>query len=539
MFRQSFTIFVLALNLLATTALAGRRKTHEITVAVMSINDFHSGFVRDDFKQVPGAPALLQTVDSLCKVYPYHLVLASGDNFGGSYFNAATGGVLMPMLFDRLGITVSALGNHEFDEGQQRLGRKWDDSPCRPEKFRLDYVCANVRTDDGLCPDFVRPYAIRHIPIGPKQSLKVALVGLITSSTAIQASKSKLRGVQFDGRYSDVLDSLSRLSDYAAEVPTADLQILLTHIGTSMDGDKAVWDDADEAHIRNLDDPMWDGIFTAHLHEAVEGRVGKLEYPVVQGSWHGQCVSLIKYRINLKTRKIVGVETELCPVRPSDQLTPRAAALKATIDSVLVCTKTPGGTSIGERLTHTDKTLIHSRQNNTRQTLMGSLVCQSYAECVRRAYGLGDSAIVVGVSHFGSIRAGFTAGDISVMDVGESLPFANSIECFRLNGRQLRNLLAFGLHNVRFGRIQTSWLDLETDSEGRITTITYVGPDGQRHPIADDTPLILAADEYMTTGGDGYSTSLFPRDCVDKTHADQLPTTTDAFINYLRGRKID
>lgn len=539
MFRQSFTIFVLALNLLATTAWAGRRKPREVTVAVMSINDFHSGFVRDDFKRVPGAPALLQTIDSLRQAYPYHLVLASGDNFGGSYFNSATGGVLMPLLFDRLGITVSALGNHEFDEGQQRLGRKWADSPCRPENFRLDYVCANVRTDDGLCPDFVRPYAIRHIPIGPKQSLKVALVGLITSSTAIQASKSKLRGVQFDGRYSDVLDSLSRLSDYAAEVPTADLQILLTHIGTSMDGDKAVWDDADEAHIRDLDDPMWDGIFTAHLHEAVEGRVGKLQYPVVQGRWHGQCVSLIKYRINLKTRKIVGVETELCPVRPSDQLTPRAAALKATIDSVLVCTKTPGGTSIGERLTHTDKTLIHSRQNNTRQTLMGSLVCQSYAECVRRAYGLGDSAIVVGVSHFGSIRAGFTAGDISVMDVGESLPFANSIECFRLNGRQLRNLLAFGLHNVRFGRIQTSWLDLETDSEGRLTTITYVGPDGQRRPIADDTPLILAADEYMTTGGDGYSTSLFPRDCVDKTHADQLPTTTDAFINYLRGRKID
>ena len=539
MSRQSILIFVLALAQLTTTALAGRRKTHEITVAVMSINDFHSGFVRDDFKQVPGAPALLQTVDSLCKVYPYHLVLASGDNFGGSYFNSATGGVLMPMLFDRLGITVSALGNHEFDEGQQRLAEKWADSPCRPDGFRLDYVCANVRTDDGRCPAFVQPYAIRHIPISPKQSLKVALVGLITSSTAIQASKSKLQGVQFDGRYSEVLDSLRHLPDYAAEVPSADLQILLTHIGTSMDGDKAVWNDADEAHLHDLADPMWDGIFTAHLHEAVEGRVGTQQYPVVQGKWHGQCVSLFKYRINLKTRKIVGVETELCPVKPSDRLTPRAAALKATIDSVLVCTKTPGGTSIGERLTHTDKPLIHSRQNNTMQTLMGSLVCRSYAECVRQAYGLSDTAIVVGVSHFGSIRAGFTAGDISVMDVGESLPFANHIECFRFNGRQLRALLDFGLHNLRFGRIQTSWLEIETDSQGRLTTITYTAPDGSRQPIHDDTSLILAADEYMTTGGDGYATSLFPVECADKTHAHTLPTTTDAFINYLRGRKID
>ena len=123
MSRQSILIFVLALAQLATTALAGRRKTHEITVAVMSINDFHSGFVRDDFKQVPGAPALLQTVDSLCQVYPYHLVLASGDNFGGSYFHKATKGSLLKLDEQTLLDVFAGVPHFEVSR-EQAIGQK-------------------------------------------------------------------------------------------------------------------------------------------------------------------------------------------------------------------------------------------------------------------------------------------------------------------------------------------------------------------------------------------------------------------------------
>ena len=43
---------------------------------------------------------------------------------------------------------------------------------------------------------------------------------------------------------------------------------------------------------------------------------------------------------------------------------------------------------------------------------------------------------------------------------------------------------------------------------------------------------VLVTDDYITTGGDGYSPDFFPE--KQAIEVPQLPTTTDAFINYLR-----
>ena len=77
-----------------------------MTVAVFSLNDFHGGFVRNDYKNIPGAPAVWQTLDSLKSVYPYNVTVAAGDNFGGSFFYAATKGVLLPVFYNDLGIRL-------------------------------------------------------------------------------------------------------------------------------------------------------------------------------------------------------------------------------------------------------------------------------------------------------------------------------------------------------------------------------------------------------------------------------------------------
>ena len=68
----------------------------EVQVAIISINDFHASFARDDAQGKPGAAALLHTVDSLKRLYPNHLVVSAGDNFGGSFFYKATRGALLP-----------------------------------------------------------------------------------------------------------------------------------------------------------------------------------------------------------------------------------------------------------------------------------------------------------------------------------------------------------------------------------------------------------------------------------------------------------
>ena len=206
--KRFFTTALSALLILPSLA------QHTVDVAVFSINDFHGAFVRSDHKGIAGAPAVWQTLDSLKRVYPLNVTVSAGDNFGGSYFYNATQGVLMPVLFNDLGIRLSALGNHEFDDGQRRLAEKWSTSPLRPAGWDIRYVCANVRsTETGRVPEFAQPTAVVEVPVSDNRRVSIAFEGLIASSTPQQVSVRRIGGLSFDGRYASVVDSVAATSD--------------------------------------------------------------------------------------------------------------------------------------------------------------------------------------------------------------------------------------------------------------------------------------------------------------------------------------
>ena len=248
---------LLAAGLCAATLLpAGAAPKDCITVAVLSLNDFHGAFIRDARKGIPGAAAIWQTVDSLKRVYPYHVTVAAGDNFGGSYFSTATQSRLLPVFFNDLGIRISAVGNHEFDNGTAWLAQKWAGSDMLPRGWELTYVCANVANASGRCPSYMQPFATEEIKLPSGRSITVAFVGLITSSTPLQTRRANTAGLSFDGRYDAVTATLSRRPEYAA-VDSADVRILLTHIGTKMSGGSPAWHDADSARIAAFADPRF------------------------------------------------------------------------------------------------------------------------------------------------------------------------------------------------------------------------------------------------------------------------------------------
>lgn len=506
----------------------------QVQVAVFSINDFHGAFVRNDCKDIPGAPALLQTLDSLKRAYPLHVTVAAGDNFGGSYFYNATHGVLLPVLFNEMGIRLSAIGNHEFDDGQPALANKWGDAPLRPEGWDITYVCANVRSrTDGTprIPDFAQPVATETVMLPGGRPFRIAFVGLLTSSTPLQASQRKLAGLSFDGQYTAVLDSVMQLPE-AAQVKEADLRLLLTHIGTRPDATgQPEWDDQDSLNLSTLNSPLWHGILSAHSHKPVCGLINQARYPIVQGKWHGNYISMLLCTVDTATGKVLHVEPRLVQVTPKARLEAAPARLQELTDSLLHHTYTIGGTPIGKMLTTAQADMPHDRDDKYKQTRMGTLVCASYAEAYRKAANANADEIVVGCSHFGSIRAGFVKGPVSVLDVGEALPFSNRLRVYALSGKQLKALVEFGFHNLRYGYLQTAGLSVERTAEGTVSSLTYTGGSRQK-PIDDRTRCIVVADEFITTGGDGYSPDFFP--AKQELPIEGLPATTDAFIQYLQ-----
>lgn len=530
---SNFNKTLLLLLLLSSFLQLPAAEKDRITVAVFSINDFHGGFVRNDYKDMPGAAAIWQTLDSLKQAYPYHVTVAAGDNFGGSYFYNATKGTLLPVFFNGIGIRLSAVGNHEFDDGQASLAAKWKDDELHPEGWDITYVCANVRNDKGEIPAFAQPFATEKISLPDGREITVGFVGLLTSSTPQQASASKLKGLSFDGNYPAVVDSVKRLPGYDA-IRNADIRLLLTHIGTTEDTEGTPrWNDKEAGLLQTFSDRDFHAILTAHTHEKVCGEINAPRYPVTQGKWHGEYISVVTFRLDTLTKEVTEAKAQLCKVRPDIALGAAPKRLQAQIDSLLQATKTQGGTPIGLELTTARRTLVHERAQKYQQTEMGRLVCTSYAEAFRKAARLGDKVPIVGVSHFGSIRGGFTAGPVSVLDVGEALPFSNALRIYRISGRQLHDLLNFGYRNKTYGWIQTSGLNVTLDGKGNIGQVEYISPQGHRSTIKEDDTCYLVADEYMTTGGDGYSPSFFP--ASQEVKVEGMPATTDAFISYLKG----
>lgn len=522
--------------LLSLTSQAGIKD--RITVAIFSINDFHGAFVRDEAKGIPGAAAVRQTLDSLKRVYPYHLTGSAGDNFGGSYFyNATRRQSLLPQFFSDLGIRLSAVGNHEFDEGQAAMAEKWADTELCPRDWSLRYVCANIRDSAGHTPTYMQPYATEKIRISHNRTLDVAFVGLIASSTPQQVSVRRIAGLSFSGKYSAVIDSLKRTAGFD-EVRNAHIRLLLTHIGTRMNPDTGVpeWEDKDADELERINDTLFHGILTSHTHRPVCGRINRAQYPVVQANWHGTYIGLLKVTIDTLDMRVSDVEPALVRVSPKHKLT-SGRRLQTLIDRQLDNTRTLGGTPLGLQLTTAARTFEHNRNDKYRQTETGRMVCAAYAEAYRRAAPtVGDTtAVVVGCSHFGSIRSDLTAGPVRVLDIGEILPFANALKAYRLSGKQLREFVNFGLHNEKYGWLQTSGLDIKRDSNGQVAALRY-SPDGAaataRIPIADNTPCILVADEFMVHGGDGYDPDFFR--ALQPVEVEGMPATTDAFIDYLR-----
>ena len=291
----------------------------------------------------------------------------------------------------------------------------------------------------------------------------------------------------------------------------------------------------DAAHLEAISDTLYHGILSAHSHQPVCGRVSQGRYPVVQGEWHGDYIGVMKVLLDTMSMRVVGAEPALERVPVGRSYTDaEALAWNRRIDSLMASTRIAGGYPLGRVLATSEAHLTHDRDDKHIFTELGTLVCESYAEAYRRTAGAADDDVVVGVCHYGTVRAPLPMGDVRVMDVGEVLPFSNRIRTFRMTGAELMRLVEFGLNNRRYGRMQFNGLEVLADSADtfRVHALSYVQPaTNRRVEIKPDTPCIVAADEFMTTGGDGYPVSLFPD--AEEIEAN-LPTTTEAFIQHIQ-----
>jgi 5'-nucleotidase len=230
-------LIILAALLVVPSAIAGRggegKKDNDTRLQILAINDFHGhlepntpgtiqvGQSRSGStivnQTVPagGAEYLATHVKALRTTSANTITVGSGDLIGASP-------LLSGIFHDEpaiealnvVGIDVSGVGNHEFDEGLAELYRMMNGG-CHPVDGCQDgtpffgsvfgYLAANVffaGTNDTILP----PYEVRKVG-----NAKIAFIGMTLEGTPLIVTPSAIEGLEFRDEVETVNNLIGRL----------------------------------------------------------------------------------------------------------------------------------------------------------------------------------------------------------------------------------------------------------------------------------------------------------------------------------------
>ncbi len=186
-------------------------------LVILHTNDVHSNIEPVSSGKYAGLGGFQRRANYIKSIRDNHanvLLLDAGDyNQGTPYYTMFEGEVEM-LLYNAMGYDVVALGNHEFDDGQEALAKRLRGA---------DYVtvCANYDFSETPLDTLVKPYTIIE-----KGGRRIGIIGLLIDLKGYVSQKSR-EGIE----YKDPVKVANRLAKRLKRYEKCDLVILLTHIG--------------------------------------------------------------------------------------------------------------------------------------------------------------------------------------------------------------------------------------------------------------------------------------------------------------------
>ncbi|HEV8448392.1 MAG TPA: 5'-nucleotidase C-terminal domain-containing protein [Gemmatimonadaceae bacterium] len=464
----------------------------EARLRVIGTNDFHGALEpRRDTRGVlrGGAAALAATIERAegeCAAPDCQWVLVDGgDEFQGTLASNLAYGRPVSGIYNHLGYTAAALGNHEFDWGTDTLRARMRDE-------HYDVLAANVRFTDGRDVPWIRDDTI--VTRGP---FTIGIIGIITRSTETAAKASNIAGLRFDDP-APIVDSL-----------TADLRrrgantvIVLAHAGGFCDANGSgacngeIFD-----MVRSLKQHV-DAVVAGHSHSLVNTVINGV--PIVQAYSHGSAIDVVDIPLDRSN----ATRHEVRNVFPDSIQADAAVAgdVSAAVSAV--------AERAGERVA-----TIAEDMPGTDESPLGDLVADAM-----RAAGHADFAMM----NHGGVRAALKKGLANYSHVFEVQPFGNVLYKLTAKGADMRRYFERSVS----GRKPSAWLggvhlmfDPARPAGSRITSLTLA--DGS--PFDDAATYTIVINDFMLTGGSGLG---FPGQPISSQSVDI--TDLDALIAYLR-----
>jgi 2',3'-cyclic-nucleotide 2'-phosphodiesterase (5'-nucleotidase family) len=399
-----------------------------------------------------GAAYLAAKAEALRNERPTLLVSAGDMIQGNNWANLFQGESVIEFM-NAMKFDAMALGNHEFDFGQQVLRK-------RIAEARFPVLGANV---EGL--GMLKPFVIREVG-----GVKVALIGVVTEDTPVTTHPGNVAGLKFE-------PPAQTVRKYVAELrPHADIIVVLSHIGYSADRLLA-------EQVEGID-----VIIGGHSHTRLEQPVTVGRTVIVQAWEHGKALGLLD--LTVKEGKIAAASGHLEEIMPvpgtaDRQILAIVEKYRQKVDAVL-------DEKVGETLVDLDGESVRRKETN-----LGDLI----TDVMRQVSGA-EVAIING----GDIRTSIRKGEILLKNIYAVLPFNDYVVAIRLTGRQIREALEHGVGAIEEGSgrfPQVSGLSFtysrSATNGSRVKDILIGGA-----PLIPEKEYTVATNDFLAAGGDGY-----------------------------------
>lgn len=499
---------VSAVALSGAQAVAQETKT---TISVTNITDIH-GHLEDKIGDPAKAGdeigvARLQTLIKQVNEGQEFNLTSSGDNVGGSAFVSAISDDKYTLeALNKMGMKVSAVGNHEFDKGTEDLTERIQPNSTYP------ILGANVVKDGEL---LLKPSHVEDV-----DGVKVGYVGTVTENTKYKVSAAKIPGVTFTDPVKATNEEATRLK----ESGEADVVVALFH------------EDAQEyAEGFNKD---VDVLFGGDTHQRTKGEIpreGALPLQWAQGHEYGKLLNDVDITFDKSAKKVTDIKlsqydaTDAADVEPDADIA--AVVEKAQKEAEVEGSKTAG--NVEQDLFRGSDEGAEAGSNRGVESTLNNFIAEGQRYAMSKQVG---KDIEIGVMNAGGVRADLKGGDVTYKDIFEVQPFGNSVITAKISGEDFikalenqwqegsRPRLAMGISN----NVQVVY-DQKAGKGERVKSVTING-----EPIDPKKDYSIALSSFLASsdeeaGGDGYFNAGSIKDKNDVGYMD-----TQAMIDYIK-----
>lgn len=482
-----------------------------VEVNLLAINDFHGNLdaptrgaaVIDranpnarETKPAGGAPRLATAVRELSQ-RPNTIMVAAGDLIGAS--------PLLSSLFhdeptieslSQMGLAITSVGNHEFDEGWQEL-KRMQDGGCHPkdgckgpkpfEGATFEYLAASTYLDNGetLFP----AYTVREF-----DGVKVGFIGLTLEGTPDVITPAAKVGIRFEDEAETVNALVPKLQAEGIEAI-----VVLIHEGGFTTGGR---DDcrglsgAIADIVPNFDKAV-DVVVTGHTNGiyicTVDGRL------VTSAGAYGTRITDISMRIDRVSGDVIGASARDLIVGVDTYAEDPAQV--AMIDVYRKLAEPLMQREVGR----TTREITRSR-NNHGESALGDIIGDAMLAAARRQ----ASDTQIAFMNPGGIRSDIpmNGGVVTYNDIFSVQPFGNDLVALSLTGAQIEKILREQYQATGNNILQVSagfefaW----RQPEGKPIEIAPGSMKLDGVALAPDATYRVVTNNFLADGGDGFAT---------------------------------